>query len=110
MGEMPDEDGEWDLWLERPALEDPAEPVAVPSNHIKLPVGSWSTPVVDKENLPPCCRIQRRIPRRQFQVWNLLAEPKYSKTFTWAAEGSPSMKEQFDNALAWAWKEYADHT
>ena len=100
-----DDFGEWEMVLERPETDTPAIPAAS-SRFMNLPAGSWATPGEFKDGLAPGCRIQRRIPTRSFQVHVKRGEHAFSKTFTWAKEGSPDADTMFEKALEWSWQQY----
>ena len=71
-----------------------------------LPAGSWKTPKEDSKLIAPGCRIQRRVPTRCFQVRFKSNDLQYSKSFSWASEGSPTMDMQLQEAIAWTWVQY----
>lgn len=112
--EDPSADGdsdEWETIFWRDVVDVPISthhPVATPAPQPpnQLPAGSWATPKSDNALVAPGTRIQRRMPKRCFQVHIKAGDLQYSKAFTWAADGSPTMDEQLSRAVEWSWEQF----
>ena len=92
----------WEDILERPVI--PGQVYRQP--YEALPLGSWSTPLADRALVAPGTRIQRRTPSRCFQVHVAGPERTYSKIFTWAASGPPTMETMLAEAVDWSWQQW----
>ena len=99
-GNGADEGEEWELVAEREWHD------SVQRRPQALLTGEWSTPSVDKASLAPGCRIQRRTPVRNFQAHCHFYGQSYSKCFTWAVSGSPTMEDMLLAAVERTWQEY----